>query len=252
MRIRSALALLALLGMPLAASADFVALKAGAYAWHADPSGWVQDEDVPGQAGRADLEDALNLDSERGYALWVAVEHPLPLLPNLKLQYTPLTLEGSGTIGRGFSFDGIDFPGGSAVDAELELNQTDVIFYWEALDNVIDLDLGINIKVLDGNVRATGAAGTAEDDFTIPLPMLYLNAGINLPLTGLRVGVEGSGTGYSGNRVVDVRASISYTVAKILNLEGGWRMQQIKLDDISDISTDIEVSGPFVGAYLHF
>ena len=257
MRIRSALAVLALLSAPLTASADFAAIKAGVYGWNANPGGWIQDEDI-GREGRADLENELNLDSEWRYAIWAAIEHPLPLLPNLKLQYTPLTLEGAGRIGQSFRFGDVAFDAGGTVDSELDLSQLDVILYWEALDNVVDLDLGLNFKVVDGSVRITGVDSatstvrTAEEDFTVVLPLLYVNAGLNLPFTGLRVGVEASGVAYSGNRLLDARASLSYTVAHVLNLEGGWRWQQLKLDDVSDISTDLEIKGPFLGASLHF
>src|SRR5690606_4064533 len=80
----------------------------GAAGWRAGPSGWIEDEGTGG-SGTADLERELGLDDEFGGFAWIRIMHPIPLLPNVKLTYTPLKFDGSGTVGSGFQVGGVSF-----------------------------------------------------------------------------------------------------------------------------------------------
>lgn len=249
-----AIGLVALLFAFTAAQAEFIGLEVGIAGWRADPSGWIESEKSNAVGGAVDLERDLHLDSENTGFAWVRVVHPLPLLPNLKLSYTPMKFEGSGETSRQFSFGDTTISENAQIDSELKLNQWDAVFFYNLLDNVVELDLGINIKVLDGNVRATEqASGRTDDiDFTAPIPMLYGRVGVDLPFTDFYVGAEGSAIGYSGHRLADFKANVRYTIAHIIGLEAGWRMQKLKLDDLKDINADIEVSGPYIGVAARF
>jgi outer membrane protein len=250
---RSALAAAALLGMPLTAAADIVGFSFGAYGWQASPEGFVEDTDgTLGASTRADVENDLGLDEETFGVIWAAIEHPVPLLPNLKLQYTPLKFEGSGEVDSEFTFQGQTFAVNEEVDSRLDLAQFDAIFYYEILDGTFNLDIGLNIKVLDGEAvvtpRSTGVPERQE--LSAPVPMLYLNAVVELP-AGFRLGLEGSGIGYSGNRLTDLKALLGWEYA-VVSLEAGYRVQQMVLDDIDGINADVKVGGPFLGASVDF
>ena len=68
--------------LPQAASAlPLVDLYAGAYYWDQTVSGDVVN-------GSADLEDDLNLDAGGQNVMYVAFEHPIPLVPNIKIKST--------------------------------------------------------------------------------------------------------------------------------------------------------------------
>lgn len=237
-----------LLGASFTAQAEIAGIEVGIAGWKASPSGWVQDEDAGDD--RADLEGDLHLDDETAGFAWVRLMHPVPVVPNLKLVYTPLQFEGSGT--STFTFGG--FPFNEQVDSEAQLDQWDVALFYEVLDNVVDLDLGLNVKVIDGYVRATGqtSSQTEEVDFTAPIPMLYANVGVNIPVTDVHLQIEAAGIGYSGNTLTDIKASIGYTVAGVVDLQAGYRAMKLKLDDIEDVSADIEVSGPYLGVAAKF
>ena len=248
-RFRLALAAAALLATPLSASADIVGFDFGAYGWRASAEGYLQDNGT-----RADVEDELGLDSsETNTVIWAALEHPLPVLPNLKLQYTPMEFSGSGRLDNSISFDGIDFIGSERVDTDLTMDQLDVILYYEVLDNIVDLDLGLNFKVIDGEITIVGRTSGEryQEDLPGVVPMVYLNAGVNLPITNLSLGLEASGIAYSGDRYTDIKASLGYQVA-VLKLEAGYRLQQLVVDDLDGADVDVEVGGPFVGAALKF
>lgn len=250
-----AIGLAALLAASTAAQAEFIGLEVGIAGWRADPSGWVESEKSNAVGGAVDLERDLHLDSENTGFAWVRVVHPLPLLPNLKLSYTPMKFDGSGETTATIDFGGTPISGDTQVDSELELNQWDAAFFYNLLDNVVELDLGVNIKVLDGYVRATSQTDpglTQNQSFSAPIPMLYGRVGVDLPFTGFYVGAEGSAIGYSGHRLADFKANVRYTIAHIIGLEAGWRVQKLKLDDLKDISADIEVSGPYIGVAARF
>lgn len=241
---RSAVAALVLAGAPLAAQADVIGFTAGAGIWQQSPSGWIQE----GSSDRVDLEDELGLDDETGGFVWAAFEHFIPLVPNIKLQYTALNLSGEGTT----SFT---IPGGTTltgnISSTLDLDQMDVIFYYELLDNWVNLDVGINVKVIDGAIEATDGTNTWDTSFTAPLPMLYGNAVFKLPFSGWQIGLEGSYAGYSGNSLSDFKAHLGYEYG-VVGVELGLRRLQLDLDDIDDISSEIKVSGPYAALFVDF
>lgn len=250
--LKAGLTALGILALPLSAQADIIGFEAGVSYWQQNPSGWIEDE-VGGTP--ADIEDDLSLDDESDFTFWAAFEHPIPLLPNIKLRHTPMDLSGSGNVSREFTFRGETYSANADVDSSLQLDQTDFILYYELLDNWVSLDLGANIKYIDGelNVTGTSAGATASEtlSFSAPIPMLYGRALAALPFTGLSVGAEASGIAYSGNNLVDASAFLRYEVM-VLGVEAGYRYQQLELDDVDDVSADIEISGPYLGLYADF
>jgi len=232
------------LGLSAAATADIVGVTAGVTAWKADYSG-----NVRSGPARVDLENDLGLSDEwypQGYA---AIEHPVPLLPNLKLQYTELSQTAKGSLGE--EFDGV--PDG-AVDTDLDLTHSDVILYYEVLDNVVSIDVGVNLRIFDGELVVTqrGVGGrTSRTDIDEVVPMLYVAPSVSLPFTGWSIGGEVSAIKYSDNRLVDVSARIRYEMS-VLGIEAGWRQMDVKLDDIDDLDADVKVAGPYLGLVLDF
>jgi outer membrane protein len=241
--------LIALMTASSMAHAEFVGLEIGIAGWQAAPSGWVEDASTAG-SGRADLEDDLQLDDQTAGFAWLRVMHPIPLLPNAKLSYTPLQFEGSGS--SSFTFAGATY--NERVDSEAQLDQWDAALFYEVLDNVVDLDVGLNVKVLDGYFKTTSqtTGETRQVDFSAPIPMLYANAGVNLPLTGLSLAVEGSAVGYSGHSLSDIKAGVRYTMLGVVGLEAGYRALRVKIDDLEDVSADVKVGGPYLGVAARF
>lgn len=238
---------LILLLTPLAASADVLGLDLGAYLWRAGTDGTMEER------GEADLEDDLGLGgNESNVVLWAALEHPLPGLPNIKLQYTPIDVSGRGSLDQTLSFDGLVFPAGEAVRSELRVDQLDVIFYWELLDQLLALNLGVNVKVLNGELRVTALSGGERyhEDLPTAVPLLYLHTGFALP-AGLGLDLEASGIAYDGDRYLDLRAGLAWRLS-MLELQIGYRLQQLQLDDLGGADVDIEIAGLYAGAALRF
>ena len=130
----------------------------------------------------------LQLDDDDSNVLYVALEHPIPLLPNVKIQRNDLDFSGSATLGRDITYAGTTFLNGVDINSTLDLSNTDYILYYEILDNWVNLDLGLNFKKFDGDASISSLGQSASEDLDETLPMLYGKAQFDLPFTGLSAG----------------------------------------------------------------
>jgi outer membrane protein len=234
--------------MPLQASADFVGLYIGVGAWDQSPNGNFQY-----QGDSLDVEDDLHLGGDSEVYGWIALEHPVPVLPNIRLSGANQLYTGSGTVSRSFTYGGQTYNVSDDIDSRIRLDQRDATFYYELLDNVVSLDLGLDVKYVDGeaDVSSSSSGNQSNTTFNAYIPMLYGRVGGDLPFTGLSADVSASAVAYSGNRLVDASARIAYETKFRLGIEGGYRIQQLKLDDVDGVTTDINLEGPFLGVFLH-
>ena len=232
--------------LPFAAFADFVGFAVGAAYWNPDPSGDISYKN----SASNDLKDNLRLGDSRESVLWAVLEHPVPLLPNVKLVKTSLGLEGrNGTLNASFGDVNAGLPG---VDSDLTLDQLDAILYYEVLDNWVNLDVGLDFKMFDGTAQVSRQPVTTRETFSVTVPLLYGNAEIELPFTGFSVGVEASLLSVSDNSVSDVTATVGYESDIGLGAMLGLRRQSITLKDADNVDLDFTVSGPFAAVYYHF
>jgi len=170
---------------------------------------------------------------ESGYQLGLFVEHPVPLIPNVRIDFTPKT-----------SFSGTDGIGGSN---KVSLTQTDITPYYEILDNVVEIDLGVSFKVLDATVD-----GTVNESLNEVIPMGYLGVALTPPLSPL--GIEGSVkyVGYSGDSLTDARVKLVWKIGAGLGAQAGYRYESLKISDHFDMNSDVTFKGPFVGFNYRF
>ena len=220
-------------------------VDAGAGLWPAGFSGNI--------GGTAADVDALGLSRETNAFVYVALEHPIPLWPNLKLQHTRLGASGSGTLSRQFQLDDVEFSAGETVSTELDLTHTDAVAYYELLDNVLSLDLGWTLRVFHGHARAASRSRTLSESVDIDafIPMLYGRALLELP-GGFAVNAQANFIGYSGNSLQDLSAHVAYALESAVDVgvEVGYRRFALELDD--DARTDVSLSGPYVAVALEF
>lgn len=234
---------------PIAHADTLFGVYAGANAWESSISG---DFNSVGEAA-IDTEDTLNLDDDTPTTVYVAVEHFIPLIPNVRLAFTDMSYSGDATVGaEGITFDGETFAAGSAVSSELDFSHNDVTLYYELLDNVVSLDAGVNIRVFDGEVSLASAGQDTSVALDEAVPMLYAAARADLPLTGLYVAAEGSFLSLGGNDMQDLTAKVGYTIAGGFGVEGGYRILRLKLEDINDLDSDVEADGAYAAATFHF
>lgn len=222
------------------ARADFLGLYAGAGLWNHDPSGGFQ-SNRPGPNDNISLGDTLSMsDESEGYA-YIALDHPIPLLPNIMLAQTRLTHEGNTPSIVNFN---AGVTSGSAVAS---LDSADLTLYWRLLDNWVNFDVGLTLRRFDGEF----SIGSQSIEVTETIPMVYAAAQFDMPFTGLSIGGDINLVEYDDNSLSDIRLRLLYEFG-VVGLEGGMRSITIELDDVDNITTDISFDGLYVGAFLHF
>lgn len=233
-------ALVALL--PLSVMADtFLGFRVGAGLWNHDPSGSITSS-IGGANTSADLKNGLLLSDKSEGFTYFSIEHPVPLVPNLKYMNTNLTASGSGTVVTTFG----SYTAGTSVDTTLKLNQTDTILYYEILDNVVSLDVGLNFKYIDGQAVVNSDSAS----FSATVPMLYGSVEMVLP-ADITLSMDVSTISLSGSTISDVTAKVSYETDFMLGVEAGIRTQSIDVD-VDSVKANMKFSGLFAGLYYKF
>lgn len=227
------------------ASADVVGLGANVSYWDSDLTGTAVNK-----GSAVDVEDDLNLDNDSNANLTAYLEHPVPVLPNVRINYTVIEQSGRGRLSSG-DFDVIG--AGADVDSKLDLDQLDLTLYYELLDNWVNLDAGLTVRRLDGVLlveeRFPGNRASRTEIEGV-VPMGYLAARFDLPMTGVSIGAEGNFVSYSGDSISDFNAYGQYEIA-VLQLRAGYRQMNVDYED-GDDKLDIEIGGPFVSAGVAF
>ena len=112
-------------------SATILGIQAGVGSWEQTPSGAL--------ISTVGSDTIKETEKGEGYT-YLVFEHPVPLIPNVKLANTKVSAEGNLII------------------TSLEVDQTDVTLYYEILDNVVSLDVGVTARKVDGQVTGAGSA----------------------------------------------------------------------------------------------
>jgi outer membrane protein len=245
-------------------SADLARVEMGVGVFEQTPSGY---------ATRTDGDGFLNLDgtyrsSENSVSemyAWLLIKHPIPIIPNLRLEYVSISDEGI-TTGK---VEGISVADGPTT---VDTKQYDIIPYYNILDNTfwITLDLGLDIKVIesDTNVQAgiplvssfapsftTPSATLYSSTDTTAIPLLYVRTRVEIPVTNIGLEADVKAISDGTNTFYDVRAKVDYTLGFIPviqpALEIGYRIQQLTVDD-GDTQIDLNYAGVYAGLMLRF
>lgn len=159
---------------------------------------------------------------------------------------TKLTSAGTGSVSAQFDFNGTTYNVNQSVTTVLELNQSDYIFYYEVLDNVVSFDVGLNAKMLEGKASVTGSSSTFEGT----IPMLYAAVEITFP-AGFSLAAEISSISSGNDSITDSSAKLVYTTDFNLGIEAGVRSLDIDID-VDSVKADMDFSGVFAGVFFRF
>ena len=247
--------------LSLALGSMFVASQASAdtlLGVYLGGDGWRSE--VTGSFGNSEPAPTFNFNSKTQGSYYIALEHPIPVLPNIRLAHNQLDANGVTIIDGQFSFGGESFAVNTTVANQVDLTNTDVVLYYEILDNsVVALDLGLNGKLIKGSASLVEQAEQGlqgEESVSQWLPMVYVSSKVGLPLTGLDVFAQGSYVGWSDSRMYDLQAGIGYEVVDSLTvdmrLKVGYRAVNLRLDDFDNLYSNLDFKGVFAGVELHF
>ena len=226
------LSLLALgMGLSGLAQADVIGVKG-------DLSYWAYN----GQANMAAQTAASDQDLERKGAaqLSLAIEHPVPLIPNAKIRYVNLKTQTENEVAGQPVYD-------------INMDHADFILYYEILDNIVNADVGVGATTLNGHVTTLALSKT---DIDKTVPVIYATAGAKLPFTGLSAKGEVLYSNFNDAKITDAQAELQYNFIDNLlvdvGLKAGYRILDIKLDDYEKNDLKFNFKGPYIGLDIHF
>jgi len=232
------------------AQADAIGLYLGGQIW---------DRQAEGLLGEQGNQIDFNLKDKQQGSFYIAVEHPIPLIPNAMISSTSLATDGITTLSEELTFAGESFTINTEVDTEFDVSYVDYTLYYELFDNgLFSFDFGLTARDFDGEVSVSSADGSISGKLTTNeiIPMAYASAMVGLPFTGWNVFAKGNLLSIQDHTLHDYQAGISYEVIDNLvvdlNLTVGYRSVKLQLEDIDDLYTDIEFDGVFAGAVVHF
>ncbi len=181
-----------------------------------------------------------DLDRKGSAQLSLAIEHPIPLIPNAKIRYVNLKTQTENEVAGQPVYD-------------LDIDHTDFILYYEVLDNIVDADIGFGASNINGDVKTLGLNKT---DIDKTIPVIYGSAGVKLPFTGLSAKAELLYSNVNDTKITDAQAELQYNFIDNLlvdvGLKAGYRILDIKLDDYEKNDLKFNFKGPYIGLDVHF
>ncbi|SFV68277.1 FIG081498: hypothetical protein [hydrothermal vent metagenome] len=245
------------------ANADFGRIEMGGGIWNQTPSGTLSYSETAnfstfGTSTGTGRYTSDEKEKSNGY-VWMLIKHPIPILPNIRLEYTGM--EDSGVVSGSFA----DF-NTTGTTGSLSLTQYDIIPYYNILDNTAwtTLDIGLDLKVMETRYivdavtdNVTGLTYNYSDTVAVVIPLVYARVRVEIPLTNIGIEADGKYISYNENTIYDARVKVDYTLDFIPviqpGLEIGYRVQ--KFDTTSeDKKTEFKMdfSGVYAGLMIRF
>ena len=238
---------------PFVQADTVLGIYAGADYWSMDSSGSFGDSSTT-------MQD-FDLGDDNVVSFSIALEHPVPIFPNLRVRYNDLSTSGDTILSESFTYGGESFAINTTVATEFDVQNTDITLYYEVFDNdVVSFDLGLTGKYLDGEIMVTDkdplSNQSVTESFKGIVPLLYGALEVGVPATGLSFYGELNALSIDDHTIQDYQAGVAYSfvdsLAIDLSVRAGYREFSLELDDLDDVFTDWSFDGPFMGVQAHF
>ena len=206
-----------------------------------------------------DNQTVFDFDDQNQGSFYVAFEHPIPLIPNIKIASTTLDTVGGTTLSETFVFNQVPYTANSTLDTTLDASFVDYTLYYEVFDNdLLSFDFGLTARELDATINIVEPVTMLQSGLDVSgiIPMAYLSTIIGLPFTGLNVFAEANFISYDSQTVYDAQIGVSYSILDNLAVDFdvtlGYRTMKMELNDLDDFYSDLTYDGFFAGAVVHF
>lgn len=228
------------------AYADFVGLNIGSSFWIPNTTGTFNSSS---SSNDISVNNDLDVDDQSNYSFNISFEHPIPTLPNIRFQNVGLNSTGTSNVGS-INFDNKSFTGN--VTSTFDISHNDFVLYYELLDNWVNLDVGVNLKLFEGEISLADGSSDGRININETIPILYLAARFDLPFTGFYVGANIQNISLVDSSVEDSSLMIGYETGDGVGVEGGYKTFSLNLDDARNLNTNFEYDGIYLNGYIHF
>ena len=219
-----------------------------------------------GTLGESSSDQAdLGLDDATQGSFFIAFEHPIPLIPNMRISSNQLDTDGSSLLDSSFEFGDEDFNSGDKIASNFEASYIDYTLYYELFDNgLFSFDFGITARDFDSDITVSSSTTSGDDEVVTSttvstseiIPMVYVATNVGLPFTGFNLYAQGNLLSFDDSTVYDYEAGISYelvdSIVLDVNLTLGYKAVKLELDDIDNLYSDLDFDGVYAGAVIHF
>ena len=162
-------------------------------------------------------------DDTNNFSGYIAFEHFIPAIPNVKIKYADLNSDTDTT--------------------EINSSATNAILYYQLLDNsLFEFDLGFAYSELE----------TDYNNLDTELAQAYAAAKLHIPGAGMHAFTEVIAGSVTDDDASDAQIGLSYNFnpnSLLLNVSvrAGYRYQDATIDNFKQ-----ESKGPFAGLEVHF
>jgi len=165
------------------ASADFLSVSAGAGYEQQNIDGYVKNGNTINYFGKHSPYGGnvgyLGLDDENNPYVWVKLIHPIPVIPNVKLQYTKYDSTGYSKYIAGnvevFGDVNINTAITNASTSQT-IDSYDLTLFYEFKPVFADIEAGFGFDYWNGHTKITSGSTTYVDsDWSVILPYVYGN-----------------------------------------------------------------------------
>lgn len=241
----------------------------------------VWQSNANGIFGEADTLIDANFSKEQQVNYFLAVQHPYPLLPNVRIASTNLETAGQTTLTQAFSFANKTFAVGDTVVARFQVSYIDYTFYYELFDDeTVSVEAGLTARDFNGEVSVGQASDNSDNTCNDPnpspdrpcndetslasgkintnkiKPMLYLASQINVLHTDISLFANADILVMADDTLSDYQVGARYPLLKSsvgdLHLNLGYRTVNMEFDDFNKLATDVSFKGVFVGVVARF
>jgi outer membrane protein len=245
-------------------SADLIRAEVGAGAWISNNSGSIDYKGDP-----IELDNLLGLEDTTAPYLWLNFKHFIPVIPNARVEVLKLGIDGQEKVSEAFKFAGQEYTYNSSVKSDLNLDQYDIIMYYNFLDNLmwVTLDIGAGVKYYSGylDLIEKGTDTRERVDIDFPIPVIYGRLGAKIPFTNIGAEVDLKYFKFEplvDAEMIDLRVKAEASILELfivdLNIEFGYRIQRLMIDAEDNSFSDFEarakteLEGFFGGVSLKF
>jgi len=233
------------------ARADIAGFEVGAYQWTPDYSGTLASDSAGPTGTSIDIENDLGFSDESHSVIYASLEHPVPFLPNVKIVSSDLSASAASTLTRELVFGGETYNFNAAVATTVDMSNIEYTFYYEILDNWLNLDLGLTLRQYDGKVQLTTTDTTSVEDLDFTIPLFYASARADLPFTGFFVDAQINIISYDDDSISDTSFALGYESEIGFGARAGYRTFSLEVEE-DTFSSDLEFDGAYISVFYHF